>query len=120
MFKQILFWFGLCFVLVGCDNRTEYLKHDLELEKIGPCIAHNESISIEANTIGERFVFEHCLDDNNSGQSLIERRKDTVIVKFANAKNPNTLYKVTLDINTQPEYHFLSIDGNVVSINIKR
>jgi len=120
MFKQYLLLVGLCFLFAGCDNRTEYLKHDIDLEKLGPCINHSEAISVEANTIGERFVFEQCLNDSKNNQSAVERSNDTVFVKFAGSESPNTLYKVTLDINTQPEYHFLSIDGKVVAINVKR
>jgi hypothetical protein len=50
----------------------------------------------------------------------VERSHDTVFVKFPDVRERNIKYKVTLDINTNPEYHFLSIDGNVFSINVKR
>jgi len=120
MVKRFLFLSGFVFALVSCDNRTEYLKHDIELEKMGPCTEINDAVNIEANTIGERFVFEHCLNENDKEKSSVDRSHDTVFVKFVKSGNPDVRYKVTLDINTQPEYHFLSIDGHVFSINVKR
>jgi hypothetical protein len=120
MIQNLLSCFCLFFVVASCDNRSEYLKHDIELEKLGACAQVNEAVSIEANTIGERFVFEHCLDDKNTNKETVERSHDTVFVKFPDVRERNIKYKVTLDINTNPEYHFLSIDGNVFSINVKR
>ena len=78
----------------------------------------NTEISVEANTIGERYVFQECLSAGYNGDGKVERRGDTVDVKFDNS-NRESLYEITLDINTWPVYHFITINGKTVAVHVE-
>ena len=117
-----LFILLFLFVLVSCDYKSKpYLKHDMEFEKIAPdCIQQNSQVSVDANTIGERYVFQECLESGFNGTYNVERKGDTVEVKIGRPSEAKVLYKITLDINTRPTYHFLTINGNTMPVTVTR
>ncbi len=57
--KYIMFCL-FSFLLFSCDFKSKpYLKHELAYEKIaGDCYGQETKISIDANTIGERYIFQ--------------------------------------------------------------
>jgi hypothetical protein len=112
---------GLAILFFSCNDQKDYLKHDLEFEKIGECKNISSKMDITANTIGERYIFQECLDVSYNGNYSVERKGDTVVVQLKNASPGNTaLYKITLDINTRPDYKYLSLNGSVFPVNVKR
>ena len=109
-------------MFLSCDLESKpYIKHGMKYEKTaGDCYAQDANVSVDANTIGERFVFKECLDANFNGDYEVERKGDTVEVKIGRPAEVKSLFKITLDINTRPEYHFLSINGNTIPVTVTR
>ena len=106
-------------MLSACDVTPDpYLKHDMKWEKIaGDCNSLDPNLGVVSNIIGERYEFQICLEANYKGEYRVERRGDTVDVRFHRAGiSVESLYKITLDINTHPRYNFLSIDGSTFVI----
>ena len=108
--------------MFSCDFKSKpYIKHDLEFKKLsGDCLGQDASVSVDANTIGERFVFQECLENSFSGDYVVERHGDTVEVRFGKISEPRSLFQITLDINTRPTYHFLTINGNTIPVTVTR
>ena len=104
----------------GCGDTEPYLKHDLTFEKAGVCTGQEASISVTANTIGERYVVEKCLSQSFDGRYTAMRQGDTVASSFNETTGPKALFRLTIDINTWPAYRFLTVDGSTFPINIKR
>lgn len=109
-------------MLSACDFKSKpYIKHKLSFEKIaGDCYDQDTKMNIEANTIGERYVFQECLGSDFNGDYDVVRRGDTVEVKIVRAAEIQSLFKITLDINTRPVYHFLTINGNTIPVTVTR
>ena len=120
--KNTLFVASLFCLLTSCDFKSKpYLKHDMEFEKIaGDCLQNDEAVSIDANIIGERYVFNECLDASFKGEYSVERKGDTVEVKLGKPSGVQSLFKITLDINTRPAYRYLTINGNTIGVNVTR
>ncbi len=115
-----LLFFGMV-ILLSCNTDSAYLKHDIEYEKIGECRNINSKMDINSNTIGERYVFQECLDADYKGSYTVERKGDTVVVKLQNTTGtPTALFRIALDINTRPGYNYLSLNGSVFPVNVKR
>lgn len=110
--------FLFCLFLVSCSDTGPYLKHELEFKKMGDdCSGQSAKISINSNTIGQRFEFEECLDVDFSKEKMqVERKGDTVVVNFSRTNPKQSLYKMVLDINTYPRYNFLTIGDNTLQI----
>lgn len=107
--------------MLSCEVDKEYLKHDLEYEKIGECRNINSKMDITANTIGERYIFQECLDAAYDGDYSVDRKGDTVVVQLKNTPLASSaLFRITLDINTRPDYKYLSLNGSVFPVNVKR
>jgi hypothetical protein len=120
-FKESGIVFFVLSLLVACDVDNEYLKHDLEYEKIGECRNINSKMDITANTIGERYVFQECLDASYNGSYSVNRKGDTVVVQLNNTPGASSsLFRITLDINTRPDYKYLSLNGSVFPVYVKR
>ena len=107
------------FILQSCNEPENYLKSDLAYEKIGICQVRDPNVSVLANTIGERYVLEECLGENFKGEYEATRSGDTVRIEMEKGAG-NTVYKITLDINTRPAYRFLTINGSTIAVAIKR
>lgn len=95
-----------------------YLKHDMEWEKIaGDCTGLDPAFNMVSNIVGERYVFQLCLDANFQGGYTVQRKSDTIDVRFHGLPDgAQSLYKITLDINTHPRYNFITIDGSTFVI----
>jgi hypothetical protein len=106
--------------MMSCD-RKPYVEHKLKFEKVADdCKDQQSYFRMNSNFGGERYEFEKCLaTDFNDDQLSSERRGDTVLVNFkkASAGQANKVYHITLDIDSYPGYHFLTIDQETYSIS---
>ena len=105
--------------LIGCSEGP-YLKHDLKYEKIGDCSNMDSKMSVVANTIGERYELQECLHAGFDGKYTVVRRGDTVDVQFDKKGGETALYKITLDINTRPQYNYLTVNGTTNKVSVTR
>ena len=106
-------------LVFGCTSETKpYFKHSLQkYEKIEEgCANLDPKFSMVSNIIGERYTFQKCLPADFKGSYLAERKGDSVIVAFEKQDGPTALFNIIIDINTQPRYNYLTIDGNTFQI----
>ena len=107
---------------VSCE-RKPYVEHKLKYEKVADdCKDQQSYFRLNSNFGGERYEFEKCLTaDFNDEQFSTERRGDTVLVIFKESSKGqnNKVYHITLDIDSYPAYHFLTIDKDTYSISRK-
>jgi hypothetical protein len=108
---RILTFILLCWLMTGCTASTQpYLHHELSFSKAGSCAQNEGKFSMNSNTNGERYEFQQCLDAGFSKDRLLVSRKgDTVVVAFKDNGQAQALFNLTLDIDTYPRYHFLTI-----------
>jgi hypothetical protein len=106
--------------MMSCD-RKPFVEHKLKFEKVADdCKEQQGYFRMNSNFGGERYEFEKCLPADFSDEQLSsERQGDTVLVKFkkASAGPTNKVYHITLDIDSYPAYHFVTIDGDTYSIS---
>ncbi|MGZ8553842.1 MAG: hypothetical protein ACXWV8_10575 [Chitinophagaceae bacterium] len=108
----------VCF-LSSCD-REPFVEHKIKFEKVAENCGEVQSyFRMNSNFGGERYEFEKCLaSDFNKDQLTTERRGDTVVVSFKKpAGDGNKVYHITLDIDSYPRYHYLTIDQDTYSIS---
>lgn len=105
--------------MISCE-RKPYVEHKLKFEKVADdCKEQQSYFRMNSNFGGERYEFEKCLAaDFNDEQLSTERQGDTVLVIFKKGSNgeDNKVYHITLDIDSYPAYHFLTIDQDTYSI----
>ncbi|MGZ5222384.1 MAG: hypothetical protein ACXWC7_20015 [Chitinophagaceae bacterium] len=109
---------AVCFLL-SCD-REPYVEHKIKFEKVAEnCDEVQSYFRMTSNFGGERYEFEKCLAaDFNKDQLTTERKGDTVVVRFNKSKGDgNKVYHITLDIDSYPRYHYLTIDQDTYSIS---
>jgi len=121
MNKKYLLSICIVFYLIytsSCNTGSKpYLKHKVQFEKLaGNCSNLNSKFSMVSNIAGERYEFQECLNTNYNGECEVQRKGDTVVVRLFKKQDLNTLYKITLDIDTYPRYNFLTIGENTFSI----
>jgi len=121
MNKRALFLlFAVSCYILSCD-RKPFVEHKLKFEKVADdCSQQQSYFRLNSNVGGERYEFEKCLPaDFNDDQVSTERRGDTVLVNFKKAATDqnNKVYHITLDIDSYPSYHFLTIDKDTYSIS---
>ena len=107
------------FLAVSCE-RKPFVEHKIKMEATAkPCSQLQETFRLNSNFGGERFEFEKCLPDGYQEKSITtERRADTVVVSFNTAKDDKqSVYKITLDIDSYPAYHFITIDNETYSLS---
>jgi hypothetical protein len=106
--------------IMSCE-RKPFVEHKLKFEKVADdCKEQQSYFRMNSNFGGERYEFEKCLPaDFTDGQISSERQGDTVLVRFKNASPgpTNKVYHITLDIDSYPAYHFVTIDGDTYSIS---
>jgi hypothetical protein len=106
--------------IISCD-RKPFVEHKLKFEKVAEdCSERQSYFRMNSNFGGERYEFEKCLPaDFNKEQLTTERSGDTVLVSFKNASaaEGNKVYHITLDIDSYPKYHFLTIGQDTYSIS---
>ena len=114
--------FAIGMLFLSCDvSHVPYLKQKVKLEKVGDnCSGKSDTFNMNSNTNGERYTFQECLDASFDGAYTVERKGDTVEVRIGKRPVVQSLYKITLDINTRPAYKFLTINGQTMAITIPR
>ncbi|MFI5132539.1 MAG: hypothetical protein ACHQFX_21220 [Chitinophagales bacterium] len=122
MTKRILtLWLLIISVYMISCERKPYVEHKLKFEKVADdCKEQQSYFRMNSNFGGERYEFEKCLPvDFNDEQLSTERRGDTVLVSFKKASTDqgNRVFHITLDIDSYPGYHFLTIDQDTYSIS---
>ena len=112
----------LSIYIISCD-RKPFVEHKLKFEKVADdCKEQQSYFRLNSNFGGERYEFEKCLAaDFNEEQLSTERRGDTVMVIFKKAteNQNNKVYHITLDIDSYPAYHFLTIEQDTYSLTRK-
>lgn len=111
-------YFGLLFtvsLLFSCTG--DFVNHKLAFEKVGPCVDNKEKeIKMQANIAGERYEFTTCLDEAFDGKNYtVERHGDTIAVNFPK-QNASTQFKLTLDIDARPAYHYIILDKQLIPL----
>ena len=106
--------------IMSCE-RKPFVEHKLKFEKVSDdCKEQQSYFRMNSNFGGERFEFEKCLPADFSDEQLTsERQGDTVLVSFKKGSTgqANKVYHITLDIDSYPIYHFVTIDGDTYSIS---
>ncbi len=107
-------------VFLSACNRKPFVEQKITLEKkSNDCIGIQSNFRMDSNFGGERFEFERCLPaDYDKALLTTARSGDTVLVNFnpVGSNKTSNRFQVTLDIDTYPEYHFISIDGETFNI----
>lgn len=104
--------------MAACD-RKPFVEHELKFEKVADDCAQLKSyLRLNSNFGGERFEFEKCLPaDFTKDQLVSERRGDSVVIRFRNLSDQKkVVYHITLDIDSYPEYKFMTIGDSTYSI----
>ena len=113
----------LLIIAIGClmsCGRKSFVEFKLKAEKTGKdCSQQQSAFRMNSNFGGERYEFEKCLTAGfSTASATTERRGDTVVFHFnepANAK-PSEVFQLTLDIDSYPAYHFLTIGEDTYTI----
>jgi hypothetical protein len=115
MNKIIVF---LILVTLFACNRKPFVEHKLKFEKVADdCKDQQSYFRMNSNIGGERFEFEKCLPaDFNKDQLHSTRKGDTVVITLPAPSQKNVVYHITLDIDSYPQYSFISIDGDTYTI----
>jgi len=105
--------------LFGCD-RKPFVEHKIKSEKLGDnCAGLSPSFRVTANFGGERFEFDKCLPTNfDDDKVLTTRSGDTVLVSFPPATGQTAAYRITLDIDSYPNYHVVKVDDESYNISV--
>lgn len=117
-----IFSFVLCPAFIVCGmvacERKPYVEHTISFEKVGDdCSKVKNSFSLNSNFGGERYEFDKCLPaDFTKEQLTTERKGDTVVVKFVHTKQATSVFQLTLDIDSYPAYHFITIGEDTYAI----
>jgi hypothetical protein len=117
-YNYIIFLFA-CNLLIACTSGTKpYFKHSLhKYEKVADgCASIDPKFRMVSNIIGERYTFQKCLPVSFKGSYMADRKGDSVIIAFEKADEATAVFNIILDINTQPRYNYLIIDGNTFQI----
>jgi hypothetical protein len=103
---------------VAC-NRKPFVDHKLRFEKISDnCENLKPSFRMISNIAGERYEFDKCLSAAFTKDMMqVSRQGDTVLVQFAKPESQTSLYKITLDIDSYPQYHFITVDDETFPLN---
>jgi hypothetical protein len=110
--------FLVLLVVIAC-NRKPFVTHKVEFNKVADdCSDQQSAFKMNSNFGGERFEFEKCLPANlQKDQVTSTRQGDTVLVHFPQpATSGNVVYHITIDIDSYPEYHFITIGQDTYMI----
>ena len=108
----------LLLAATGCD-RKPFVEHKVDFEKVAnDCSEQQSYFRMNANFGGERFEFEKCLGaDFKKDQVISSRQGDTVLVNFPQpAASGNVVYHITLDIDSYPQYNYVTIGQDTYQI----
>ncbi len=107
----------LVVTLVSCSDA--FIKHEMKVEKLGPCVDDRGAIQMLSNINGERYTFNECLEAGFDGKNYnVERNGDSIYVKFPSAAlaGDKQLFKLTLDVDAKPAYHHIFLNGREVHV----
>jgi hypothetical protein len=108
----------LAAVIYSCNSSENFINHKLEYKKIGECTAGEKAINMLSNISGERYEFETCLNANFAGDAYtVERKGDSIVVAFQRVDGEKAAFKITLDIDANPPYHHIILDGKEILVN---
>ena len=108
---------AIVFIVIFQSCSSSFINHEMKAERIGACIAEKKQVTMNSNINGERYVFEYCLGDSFDGKDYkVERKGDTLLVSFPKVSERNSLYKLTLDIDAKPPYHYILLGDNMLEI----
>ena len=94
-----------------------FVNHEMKAVKIGACSTEITPVIMNSNINGERYEFNYCLDENfDSKNYTIERNGDSLLLKFPAATKKTTLYKLTLDIDAKPAYHYIKLGEQIITV----
>lgn len=95
-----------------------FINHELKAEKAGDCAGTTPPVKIISNINGERYEFEYCVEDGFDGKNYkVERKGDSLLVVFPGASSAKkALYKLTLDIDAKPAYHYILLGDKEVRV----
>ena len=116
MNKLIVFFFFVA--AIGC-NRKPFVTHKVDFEKVAnDCSEQQSYFRMNSNFGGERFEFEKCLGaDFKKDQVTSSRQGDTVVVRLPlPAASGNVVYHITLDIDSYPQYNYVTIGDDTYQI----
>jgi hypothetical protein len=120
--KSAIFFFlcfSCCSMLIACDASTKpYIQNELSYKKLGnDCSGKTGSFNMNSNTNGERYVIQECVDaDFDKSKLLVDRKGDTVVIGFKSSGQQKALFELTIDVDTYPAYHFLTIGENTYTV----
>jgi hypothetical protein len=100
-----------------CSCSDSFINHKLQYEKLGACSNEEVPVKMLSNIAGEQYELVSCIDDNFDGKNYsVERKGDTIIVDFPKTASAKAAFKLTLDIDAKPVYHYIIIDGHEIPI----
>lgn len=113
----------ICISLITLSTSCErkpFVEHKLKFEKVSDnCKDAQNYFRMNSNFGGERYEFEKCLPAGFTKEQLTaERQGDTVLVSFNSPelKDSGTVFHITLDIDSYPTYHYLTIGRDTYSL----
>ena len=104
-------------IFSSCGD-SAFINHKLEFVKTGECTTGDKMINMLSNVAGERYEFESCLDAGFDGKNYaVERKGDSIVVSFPRTDAAKAAFKITLDIDANPVYHHIVIDGKEILVS---
>jgi hypothetical protein len=112
---MLLFFCSL--VLAACEQES-YLKHSLDYTRVADrCDPIPAAFKVSPNFGRQRFEFAKCLPADFSKKQLqVERKGDTIFVLFPRPGDNRALFDITLDIESNPRYQYINVDGETYTI----
>jgi hypothetical protein len=109
----------LAYSLSACDPKP-FVEHKISATRQSEnCAVVSSNFKLISNIGGERYEFSKCLPAGfDKEQVSVTRAGDTVLVRFppVGTGEQKAAFAITLDIDSYPQYHFLTIDDETYSI----
>lgn len=104
---------------VACKTEP-YLKSKAEVKELSQnCTTEAPNFRMISNIGGDRYEFRRCLPVGFTAEQIeVTRQGDSLLVKFKNeeAKGKRNLQMCTLDIDSYPRYHFITVGDETFQI----
>lgn len=105
----------ICTGIFSCSD--SFIKHSLQAEKAGACNNLEEPVKVTRNINGERYEFTYCLDENFNGKEYkVERRGDSLFVRFPGVSSNEAMFKLILDIDAKPAYRRIFLGNRELEV----
>ncbi|RYY69555.1 MAG: hypothetical protein EOO13_09170 [Chitinophagaceae bacterium] len=115
--KTILSIFIIVF-LSSCSDA--FINHSLSAEKTGDCTGQPVPVKMISNINGERYEFQYCLGDQfDKADYSIDRIGDSLLVKFPKPTGKLVSYKLILDVDAKPTYHYITLGEGGQTISVR-